>query len=186
VHRAAFLKELLEPVPRENMHASKKIVEIKEAEDGGVLLHFKDGSKEHFDALIGADGIHGYARQHILGAGHPALKPVFAGFWDCRFLVPIERARKALGEEYFEEERVYNWVGDGGMFLHGIVNNGELVQCIAAVADEDWSPAEWKRDLDKNTLKKFFAHWTNSPIAKGMIEVSRGLLNCPSLINKRL
>jgi hypothetical protein len=22
------------------------------------------------------------------------------------------------------------------MFLHGIVNNGELVQCIAAVADE--------------------------------------------------
>jgi salicylate hydroxylase len=95
--------------------------------------------------------------------------------------VPIERARKALGEEYFKEGRVYNWVGDGGMFFHGIVNNGELVQCIAAVAGEDWSPAEWKRDLDKKTLKKVFAQWTNSPFTEGMIKVSHSLLNSRSL-----
>jgi len=72
------------------------------------------------------------------------------------------------------------------MFLHGIVNNGELVQRIAAVADGDWSPGEWKRDLDKNTLKKVFAHWTSSPIAEGMIEVSHSPLDNRSLTRMSL
>lgn len=93
------------------MHTNKRLVQVEDADDGSLILKFKDGSKEYADLLVGADGVHGYVREHILGADHPALKPVFAGFWDCRTLVPFEKAKEVLGEEYFKEHRRYVWSG---------------------------------------------------------------------------
>lgn len=61
---------------------------------------------------------------------------------------------------------------DGGMFMHDVLDNGTMVQCVASkVTDEDWDPKEWKRDLDREALENAFASWTNSPIVKNMIEV---------------
>jgi salicylate hydroxylase len=173
VHRASLLSELLKPVPKEFLHTNKKLVKIEEAEEGGVFLHFLDGTKENADAIIGADGIHGYVREYILGHESPALKPTFAGFWDCRMLVPIEKARKVLGEQYFDKNRQYCWIGDGGFFLHDVLDNGKTLQVVASrITDESWNPSEWKRDLDRKTLEEAFSGWTNSPIANSMIEVS--------------
>jgi len=93
------------------MHTNKKLVNIEDADDGSLILCFRDGSKEYADLLVGADGVHGHVREHILGADHPALEPVFAGFWDCRTLVPFEKAKEVLGEEYFKEHRRYVWSG---------------------------------------------------------------------------
>ena len=102
------------------------------------------------------------------------MKPAFAGFWDCRLLVPIQKARENLGEEHFKEDRQYGWCGDGGFFMHDVLDNGESVQCIAsATTDKEWSPDEWKIDLDHKTLEDSFASWTNSPISGGMIEVRK-------------
>jgi salicylate hydroxylase len=151
-------------------------VHVDEAEDEGVILCFQDSSKSHADALIGADGVHGHVRKHVLGAEHPALKPTFAGFWDFHLLVPIQKARETLGEEYFKEDRQYGWSGDGGFFMHDVLDNGESVQCVSsAMTDREWSPDEWKIDLDRKALEDSFASWTNSPISGGMIEVSHKL-----------
>lgn len=173
VHRAAFLRELLRPIPSEAMHVNKKLVGVTDGEDGGVLLHFSDHSQEHFDMLVGADGIHGYVRNHIL-SNHPASKPHFAGWWDCRALVPIEKAAKILGDEYFREDRQYGWLGDGGFMMHDVLDNGRTVQCIAAVlTDGDWDPNEWKKPLDREMLEASFATWKDGPITQGVINVSR-------------
>lgn len=93
------------------MHNNKKLVKVEDAGDGGVVLFFKDGSEEYADLLVGADGVHGHVREHILGADHPALEPTFAGFWDCRALLPLSKAKEVLGEEYFKEHRRYIWSG---------------------------------------------------------------------------
>ncbi|TVY43694.1 6-methylsalicylic acid decarboxylase [Lachnellula occidentalis] len=179
VHRAAFLKQLLAPVAREVMHNNKKLVKVEDAADGSIILFFQDGTKEFADLLVGADGVHGYVREHILGADHPALEPTFAGFWDCRALVPFSKAKEVLGEEYFKDNRRYIWSGDGGMFMHDVLDNGKTVQCVASkVTNEDWNPKEWKRDLDRDALENAFASWTNSPIVKNMIEL---LLQNPEL-----
>lgn len=181
VHRASFLAELLRPVPRNIMHVDKKLVKIDDAEDGGIILRFKDGSTEHADALLGADGIHGYVRQHILGTGHPALDPVFAGWWDCRNLVPFDKAKKTLGEELFKENRQYGWVGDGGFIMHDVLDDGKTVQCVGAVTtDETWSSKDWKKALSRNKLEDSFATWADGPIAKGMIEVRCMFIEIPS------
>ncbi|KAJ8062167.1 hypothetical protein OCU04_008725 [Sclerotinia nivalis] len=100
VHRAELLKELLAPVPKEY------------------------GTNVEADAVIGADGIHGFVRSYILGKDHPATKARFAGFWDCRSLVSMQKAKEVLGEKYFEEQRQYAWCGDGGFFLHDVLDGG--------------------------------------------------------------
>lgn len=178
VHRKALLNELLEPIPKSRMHTSKKVTDIAQANDsatGPFKLHFQDGSSYIADAVIGADGVHGYVRTHILGADHPALKPKFGGFWDSRSLIPMEKAKELLGEHYFIEgdQRQHGWIGNGGFFMHDVLDGGKTVQCVAcAQTNEEWGEDEWRRDLDREKLESTFSGWTESAIKRGMIEVS--------------
>jgi salicylate hydroxylase len=171
VHRAALLGQLLKSVPRERMHTNRKLVRLTNADNGGVILHFEDGTEEYADALIGADGIHGYVREYVLGAENPAAKACLSGFWATRSLVPLERAKEVLGEEYFQEPRQYGWCGDSGFLMHDWLDNGKTIQCVMSVLEENWSSDEVKRDLDLEKLEEVFSCWTNSPVIEGMIEV---------------
>jgi len=182
VHRAAFLQELLAPIPKSSMHVNKKLIGIEQDstqdDQSGLLLSFSDETVEHADVLIGADGIHGYVRKHILGEYHAATQAKFAGFWDCRALVPFEKAKARLGEQYFTEHRQYAWTGEGGFMMHDVLDNGETVQCVAAVFDqegEDWNVDEWKKPVNRKRLEEAFAAWKDGPIANGMIDVSADL-----------
>ncbi|KAI9881208.1 MAG: hypothetical protein M1830_007186 [Pleopsidium flavum] len=173
VHRAALLRELLAPLPPAVMHASKKLVAIN-ADDttagGSVILRFQDGSTERADALIGADGIFGVVRRYVLGADDPAAEPVFGGWWDCRNLVPFEKAKEKLGEEYFKENRQYGWVGDGAFIMHDVLDNGKTIQCVGCCS-EDWASDERKKALNREKLEASFATWIDGPIATGMIDL---------------
>ncbi|KAF2246191.1 hypothetical protein BU26DRAFT_521657 [Trematosphaeria pertusa] len=116
------------------MHTKKKLTDVQDSKHVELILIFEEGTRHSTDALIGADSIFGFVRSHVLGTDHPALKPQFAGFWDCRFLVSIEKARELIGQYLKEgEERQYGWVGDGAFFLHDILDNGKL--CKASLAD---------------------------------------------------
>ncbi|PSN69351.1 salicylate hydroxylase [Corynespora cassiicola Philippines] len=171
VHRATLLAELLKPIDKSKMHTSKKVVRMEQLNTGRVTITFDDESKFEVDAVIGADGVHGHVREHILGADHPALKPKLAGFWDCRALLPMKKAKEILGEQYFEEQRQYGWIGDGGFFMHDVLDGGETVQCVACqVIDETWGENEWKRDLDRAALEKAVANWTDTPIKRNLVE----------------
>lgn len=175
VHRAALLAELLKPIDKTRMHTDKKVVYIKDLDTGRVLVHFADGTTFEADAVIGADGVRGYIREYVLGSDHLALKPQFAGFWDARSLIPMQKAKELLGEEYFEVPRQYGWVGDGGFFMHDVLDGGETVQCVVCgVADEHWGE-EPSHDLNKEALEKAFKTWTDTPIKQGIIKV--GLAN---------
>jgi len=172
VHRAALLTELLKPIALEKMHTNKKLTRIEDLETGRVRIHFADGESIEADSIIGADGVHGQVRSYVLGEGHPALKPKIGGFWDARALVPMEKAKDLLGKQYFEEQRQYGWVGEGGFFMHDVLDNGETVQgVLCGVMDETWGEDEWKRDLDRSALEKICEKWTDTPIKRGMIEV---------------
>ena len=173
VHRAALLRELLAPVPKGALHPNKKLVAIDNncEEQQSVLLHFRDGSSAVADALIGADGIFGFVRQHILGSNSQASHPASAGWWDCRNLVPIEKAREKLGVELFREPRQYGWIGDKAFLMHDILDDGKVVQCVAAVVEDDMCN-ERKRELSRESLAAALASWSDGPVTKGMIEVS--------------
>ncbi|KAF1979207.1 FAD/NAD(P)-binding domain-containing protein [Bimuria novae-zelandiae CBS 107.79] len=109
MHHADLLRELLAPIPPENMHASKKLVRIEEATSRPLTLHFSDNTSTPADALIGADSIFGFVRSHVLPPAHPAPMPVPVGWVGTINMVPTAKAREKLGAQWFEEDRQYGW-----------------------------------------------------------------------------
>lgn len=172
VHRASLLRELLAPLPASRLHASKALSEITPVPgaEGGVRVTFRDGQEETFDAIIGADGIFGAVRRHVLQEAAEAESASAAGFWDCRNVVPFERARDTLGAQFFEQDRQYGWAGNGAFIMHDVLENRTKVQCVISAVETD-PPKDRKRALTREFLEETLRDWPDGPLSKGMIEV---------------
>lgn len=167
-------------MPRERMHANKKLVAIDSTSgfaatgNGGLTLRFQDDSTASADVLVGADGIFGFVRGYILGPDHLATKPVPAGWAGSRNLVPFVKAKEKLGAKLFEEDRQYGWVGEGGLIMHDVLSNRTMTQCVGTLVDKNPS-TDRKRKISRESLEDGFAAWMDGPVAKGMIDVSCSL-----------
>jgi salicylate hydroxylase len=84
-------------LPRETLRVNKKVDSIESTSDG-VSTTFHDGQVEIFDAIIGADGIFSTVRRYVVPSGK--WTGTLSGFWDCRNLIPYDRAKATLGDEY--------------------------------------------------------------------------------------
>ncbi|KAH8168500.1 FAD binding domain-containing protein [Sarocladium implicatum] len=149
--RAGLLDALLSQVQSDILHVSKRVKSLDQT-DSIVQVAFEDGSEAHFDAVIGADGIFSTVRNHVLGEQWEKHTASPAGFWDCRVLVPFEKAKEALGEKSFEVDRQYAWLGEGAAMLHGLVENRTKVTCIIAAVDRD-SSTNRKRPITRQFLE---------------------------------
>ncbi|KAK7752153.1 hypothetical protein SLS62_005897 [Diatrype stigma] len=168
IHRSSLLRELLAPLPKKILHANHELAEIK-AHDDRLDVIFKDRSVKHFDAVIGADGIFSKVRKHVVGeAVQYQASP--SGFWDCRLLVPHERACAVFGDRYFELDREFGWVGNSSFIMHDVLENRTLVQFVLSAVDRDWSIGR-ERPLTKELLTKTLEDWPEGPIAKGVIDL---------------
>jgi salicylate hydroxylase len=141
------------------------------SDDNGVQIIFEDGITGQFDAVIGADGIFSNIRKYVHGpvnADAHAASP--AGFWDCRNVVPFEKAKATLGEEFFDLDRQYGWAGDGAFIMHDVLENRTLVQCVISATEKSPS-VDRKHILTRESLTDTLGSWLHGPIAKGMIDV---------------
>ncbi|KAK3389693.1 salicylate hydroxylase [Podospora didyma] len=170
VHRASLLRELLAPFPQERLHASKKLIDITVMEDESLEIRFEDGTSDRFDAVVGADGIFSSVRNHVLGDAAAEHVPTPAGFWDCRVLVPFDKASSTLGKKHFEVDRQYGWIGDGAFIMHDILENRTTIQCIISGVEKD-PPKNRKRPLTREFLTDILGTWLDGPIAKGAIDL---------------
>ncbi|KAI1746491.1 salicylate hydroxylase [Xylaria castorea] len=167
VHRASLLRELLAPLPREALHANKKVTSIQSTPTGGDIT-FQDGRLERFDAIIGADGVFSVVRNHVVQSDEWIGTP--SGFWDCRNLIPFDRAKAALGAEYFEADRQYGWAGDGAYFLHDVLEDRTMVQCVMSGIEKE-SPPNRIHKLTRPVLEEKLRNWLDGPIAGKMIDL---------------
>lgn len=161
VHRAALLEQLLLFVPERDRYTSKQLERVEQS-GRGLVLRFADKTSTTTDVLIGADGIHGSVRRHVLGAQDASCEAVFAGFWDARVLLPIEEAVARLGEHFVnvKDPRQHDYIGDGVFFIHDIIDEGKTVAlAIAARTDEPWPSDRWKAPLEREELIGLFKGW---------------------------
>lgn len=181
LHRASLLRELLAPLPRDVLHANKKLTSVAPEEDGSVTLTFEDGRSQTFDAVIGADGIFSSVRNHVLGPDAKSHAATPAGYWDIRTLVSMDRAKEVLGEDLFQLDRQYGWLGDGAFLMHDILENRSMVQFVITAVEKE-SPEDRKTSLTRELLENTLRSWPDKPVASGAIQASLRVLAITRLL----
>lgn len=177
VHRAALLQELLADIPRDQMHASKRLQNIEG--NGPITLYFTDGTMHKCDILVGADGIHSTVRKLVLGENDPAASPQNSGAWFLMTLQPFDKAQASLGNLVdIEDAREYGWAGQNAFLMHNILSDGQLVQFAIASTDKETEPGSldrWDRVVSVNEIKKLYQDWP--PLLKKSVNEVRRPLN---------
>ena len=116
----------------------------------GVRVVLKDGTIEHADLAVGADGIHSTIRNQMLGPDTPH----FTGNIAWRALVPLAQlgdlAPPATG---------CIWVGCGKHAVTTRVKAGATVNFIGVVKQSDWKKEGWKTEGHKQDALADFAGW---------------------------
>lgn len=125
VHRAHFLDELVKLIPADIPKFRKKLVDVKEADDGSgdAVLYFVDGTTARHSAVIGCDGIKSRVRELVLGKEE--ARAVFSGKYAYRGLIPMEKAREIVGEEGAKTSQMF--CGYGGHVLTFPIAKGTIL-----------------------------------------------------------
>lgn len=170
VHRAHFLDELVNLVPKQRAHFHKRLTTIEDnsAEGGRVVLHFQDGTCTTTDAVVGADGIHSAMRLNLLGDSHPAAKPVFAHSVAYRALVDMDKAVEKVGSELSSNCTML--CGPGRAIMCYPIDHGALLNVVLIDFEVDkWEHEKWIVPVKYDDMAKRFEGWGKP--AQGLCEV---------------
>jgi salicylate hydroxylase len=149
VHRADFLRLLVDMQPEGTLHLGFRCTRVQESE-GGVQLKFANGAATHADCVIGADGIHSIIRRD-LGV---ETRPLSEGIMAYRGLASSKRlsAVTVLNEPAM-------WVGSGRSFLCYPVARGRLINMVAFVPTDRDAEESWSAPGDLEALSLEYAGW---------------------------
>ena len=160
VHRAHFLDELVNLIPKQRAHFGKRLTGIKDESSGGgrVEARFKDGTSITADAIIGADGIHSFTRLYLLGESHPAAKTVFAGSVVYRGLVNMDQAVEKLGSELAQNS--IQLCGPGAAIMTYPIDHGETLNvALIDFKAKEWKHEKWIVPVNYKDMVKLFEGW---------------------------
>lgn len=173
VNEAAFSKELLALLPAETLQTNKGLSAILETTDG-LLLRFSDGSSEHTDGLVVADGAYDFFRKHLLGTS-AVMEPKVRSCQVVKNVVSYETAVQKLGIDILDEDHA--WIGNGVFLAYTVSDDGDKVECLAVWSDDVAPPEEGEDRPGREIMEVVFDAWQEKHIAMPMIEVSRVRIN---------
>ncbi len=204
-----LLAELAAGIPPRAVHFNARVASIREAGGGGAegaTLVFGDGSQKKYDIVIGADGVQGITRRHVLGGGSPSnhdhrvnTEPRPTGYWGLHVTVPLERAQAALGPEFLFGSQGgsgsgngngdparwmgVRWVGDGTFMQHQLLNGGRDVQVVvyARLSEDaaDGDESRWVKLFTPDEFGDMFAG-CRPDVCKGIVKV-RPVMSCHAM-----
>lgn len=132
VARADLLEGLYSLLPKDVIRLGWRLNRVEE--DGTeISLEFDNGTTVRTDVLISADGIHSVTRKYLLGADHPAARPVNHDQWS--FVMRKVPAAEAKALNSGLTERVPIFCGDGGVLNSIPIRFGEEMTVTAYSQD---------------------------------------------------
>jgi 2-polyprenyl-6-methoxyphenol hydroxylase-like FAD-dependent oxidoreductase len=141
MHRASLHGILLANIDAK-LYTSYDLESIHNKEDGTVELIFGNGEVKHFDAVIGADGIHSAVRKFVVNDGDP----VYRGYNIWRGIVKTDFDIGYGSETYGIGKRV------------GIVPIKDGIYGWWATCNEEYKQDD-KPEGSKDKLKRLFKGW---------------------------
>jgi 2-polyprenyl-6-methoxyphenol hydroxylase-like FAD-dependent oxidoreductase len=94
---ARLYRALRDALPAQNYRLGKALTRVAQEADT-VTAHFADGSREHGDLLVGADGLRSTVRAQFL----PQIEPVYAGYVAWRAVLDERQIPPDIHREVFE------------------------------------------------------------------------------------
>jgi salicylate hydroxylase len=150
VHRAEFLKLLIDVQPKGTLHFNHRLCAAREI-NGRVQLTFSNGATVDTDIAIGADGIHSALQREIGLRTYPSSEGIMA----YRGLIPTARLSwaKNIGGG------MSMWIGKGRSFICYPVSRGRLMNMVAFVPTNLDSEESWTAPGDLKALGDEYAGW---------------------------
>jgi salicylate hydroxylase len=106
--------------------------------------------------LVGADGIHSSIRQGLFGEQPPR----FTGQVAWRFLLPAARLDASA-----VAPAVTSWWGPGQHFVHYLVGQGQLVNCVCVLESTQWAQESWLQRGEITDVIEDFKGWHPSLVS---------------------
>ena len=171
LHRGDLLAALAERVPHDRHHLGRGISGVEVTDHGATVL-FADGTRDRFDLVIGADGIHSKVRESLWGPDAPQ----FTGLVSYRAVIPRVQAGEAKDLDAFTK-----WWGDTSerQIVVFPLTRGEEVFIFATTPQEGWTEEGWTLPGDPDELRAAYAdfHPEVRALLERVTEVTRSALH---------
>ncbi|KAK3315838.1 putative monooxygenase [Apodospora peruviana] len=178
--RSDFLQKLVDMVPSEHVRFRKNLRTVEEQKDGDgvVVMTFEDGSTAEADVVIGCDGIKSRLRQLMFG---PSTNAKYSHKFAFRGLIPMSKARAALGEERTAVRVMH--LGQDAHALTFPVADGALLNVVAFATD----PNPWQTDPEEEEGgTKFVAPATRAEAMRAFAAFGPAVKTIMSLLPEKL
>ncbi len=149
VHRGELQHALLSALPAGTVHLGRPCQDIVETANE-VRIVFADGSQEHADIAVGADGIHSAVQRAVADPVELSSDGIMA----YRGLIPVERLGGAV-----DLDSMQMWLGPGRSFLIYPVSQRRLLNVVAFTASNLDAEESWTAPGDVAELAVGFAGW---------------------------
>jgi salicylate hydroxylase/6-hydroxynicotinate 3-monooxygenase len=150
LHRGDLHGALLSIVPPDVLHLGMKLVGMDRAR-GGVTLTFAEGTRVTTDVVIGADGVHSFVRETLLGPERPR----FTG----RVAYRTTFAASRLGSAHVTPARTKWWGPDRHMVVYYVTAKLDELYFVTSVPESaEWmTPESWSAKGEIDELRKAYA-----------------------------
>jgi salicylate hydroxylase len=165
VHRAHFLHELVKLVPAGMANFGKRLSNLHPGPRGTVRLEFEDGTMAEAAAVVGCDGVRSRVRRILRSQENDVEDMQFSGKFAYRGLIPMDKAKAALGDDLAGNTQMY--LGPGGHILTYPIDHGKILNVAAFRTKEDgkWEHNRWILQKTREDMKESYDGW-GEPVQK--------------------
>lgn len=180
VHRAHFMDELAALIPKEIAHFGKRLTGLEQLDSGMIQLAFEDGTTAQADAVVGCDGVRSKVRQILLDKKSALEDLMFSGKYAYRGLIPMTKAREALGDYLAGNSQMY--LGPEGHILTYPIDHGRVMNVIAFKNQyTSWEHETWVLKSRDEEFKRDFEGWGKPVQSILKVRYSPFTLSIPTL-----
>jgi salicylate hydroxylase/6-hydroxynicotinate 3-monooxygenase len=163
LHRADLHAAIASMVPPGIVHLGMKLAGLDQNAREAALA-FTDGTRVQADAVIGADGVHSFVREQLLGAE----RPHFTGRVAYRTTFPAVR----LGAARPAAARTKWWGPDRHVVVYYVTAACDEIYFVTSVPEKaEWmTPESWSAKGDLDALRAAYAGF--HPEVQGVLNAS--------------